>query len=411
MRLREEALALQASERRRARGLLDALAETGAAESGTDPGLASEVRDAEQRLRAAETRRSTMMASGGGGAPLTAIEGEIRGLLTRLDVLRTRMRGRNPRSAELAPPAPLTVGEIQKRLVDVDTLLLVYSLGEERSFLWTVSPGKIESYTLPGRQRIEDAARQLLDLLPRASREAQSSGQRAAKALSALVLAPAAERIAGFRRLLIVGDGALQLVPFGALPAPGPAGGERLLVESHELVSLPSASVLDMLRRRRGEEGRTRKPLEDLRIAIIADPVFRADDPRVQGNGTPKVASTSPLPSELRRSAGDLGIDPIKRLPYTRQEAEAILGMVKQGRPLKAFDFDATPELLTGGSLRGYHIIHIATHSLAGQPRARAVRHRLLHGRSQGSAAGWLPASPRDLQPRTRRRPGRPQRL
>jgi tetratricopeptide (TPR) repeat protein len=103
MRSHEEALALQASERRRARGLLDALAETGAAvESGTDPGLASEIRDAEQRLRVAETRRSTMMASGGGGAPLAAIEVEIRGLLTRLDVLRTRMRGGNPR---LAPPA------------------------------------------------------------------------------------------------------------------------------------------------------------------------------------------------------------------------------------------------------------------------------------------------------------------
>lgn len=360
----EEALALQASERRRARSLLDALAETGAAESGTDPGWAAEIRDAEQQLRAAETRRSTLMAFGDGGAPLAAIEGEIRSLLTRLDVLRTRMRERDPRGAELASPAPLTAGEIQKRLVDANTLLLVYSLGEERSFLWTVSPGKIESYILPKRQQIEEAARQLLDLLPRASREAQNSEQRAAKALSALVLAPAVERIAGFRRLLIVGDGALQLVPFGALPVPGPpesaSGEDRLLVESHELVSLPSASVLAMLRRR--EEGRTRKPLEDLRIAIIADPVFRADDPRVQGNGAPKVAS--PLPMELARSARDLGIDPIERLPYTRQEAEAILGMVKQGRPLKAFDFDAIPELLTGGNLRGYHIIHIATHSL-----------------------------------------------
>jgi len=362
MRSHKEALALQTSERRRARGLLDALAETGAAqESGADPGLASEIRDAEQRLRVAETRRSTMMASGGEGAPLAAIEVKIRGLLTELDVLRTRARGRDPRAAE---PAPLTAGEIQKRVVDANTLLLVYSLGEERSFLWTVSPEKIESHTLPGRRQIEDAARQLLDLLPRASREAQSSGQRAAKALSGLVLAPAAERIAGFRRLLIVGDGTLQLVPFAALPVPGPpasaAGREPLLVESHELVSLPSASVFAMLRRR--EQGRARKPLEELRIAVIADPVFRADDPRVQGNGAPKVAP--PLPLELSRSARDLGIDPIKRLSYSRQEADAILGMVQQGRPLKAFDFDATPELFTGGSLRGYHIIHIATHSL-----------------------------------------------
>jgi CHAT domain-containing protein/tetratricopeptide (TPR) repeat protein len=361
MRLREEALALQATERRRARSLLDALAATRAAADGTDPGPAAEVRDAERRLKLAETRRSALMAADGDEAALAALEGEIRGLLTRLNVLRSR---EGSQAAELAPPAPLTAGEIQKSLVDADTLLLVYSLGEERSFLWTVSPRKVESYVLPNRLRIEDAARQLLDLLPRASREAQASEQRAAKALSALVLAPAAERIAGFKRLLVVGDGALQLVPFGALPDPAPlenpAGGERFLVESHELVSLPSASVLAMLRRR--EEGRTRKPLEELRIAVIADPVFRADDPRVQGNVAPVVAPL--VPQELSRSAGNLGIDPLKRLPYTRQEAEAILGMVKKGRPLKAFDFDATPELLTGGSLRGYHIIHIATHSL-----------------------------------------------
>jgi CHAT domain-containing protein/tetratricopeptide (TPR) repeat protein len=366
MSLHEEALALQATERRRARSLLDALTATRATteKEGTDPGLAAEIQDVEQRLHLAETRRSTLIAAGGDDAALAAIEGEIRGLLTRLNMLRSRVRGEDSRAAEPAPPALLTAGEIQKRLVDADTLLLVYSLGEERSFLWTVSPRKIESHVLPGRRQIEDAARQLLDLLPRTSREAQVSEQRAARALAALVLAPAAERIAGFKRLLVVGDGVLQLVPFGALPDPAPledsAGRERFLVESHELVSLPSASVLALLRRR--EERRARKPLEQLRIAVIADPVFRADDPRVQGSGAPAVPP--PLPRELSRSARDLGIDQLERLPYSRQEAESILAMVRKGTPLRAFDFDATPELLTGGNLRGYHIIHIATHSL-----------------------------------------------
>ena len=276
MRSHEEALALQASERRRARGLLDALAEAGAAaESGKDPGLASEIRDAEQRLRAAETRRSTMMASGGGGEPLAAVEVEIRGLLTALDVLRARMR-----VAKLAPPAPLAISEIQKRLVDVNTLLLVYSLGEERSFLWTVSPGKIESYTLPGRQRIEDAARQLLDLLPRAEprgAELRTAGRRRRSPRSCW--RRPRQRIAGFRRLLIVGDGALQLVPFAALPAPGPAG-ERLLVESHETGEPPLGLCAGHAAAAGGrEDPQTARRAEDRRSSPI-----RCSGPTIRGS-------------------------------------------------------------------------------------------------------------------------------
>jgi CHAT domain-containing protein/tetratricopeptide (TPR) repeat protein len=376
MQLHEETLALQASERRRARSLLDVLAETRAVvESQADPGLAAEIQDVEQRLRVAEGKRSSILnadaGNGGNSAQagktvdldLASVESEIRDLLVRLDLLRARMRERNPWMAELAPPAPLAVEEIQKHLLDANTLLLVYSLGEERSFLWAVSPRSVEGYTLPGRERIEAAARQLLDLLPRASREAQVSGQRAAKALADLVLAPAAGRIADFRRLLVVSDGALQLVPFAALPNPAPAekaaGRDRLLVESHELVDLPSASVLGMLRRR---EERARRPLEELKIAVIADPVFRADDPRVKRVRVPNVPS--PLPGELSRSARDVGLDRLDRLPYTRQEAESILGMVKKGMTFPAFDFDATRELFTSGRLRDFNVLHIATHSL-----------------------------------------------
>ncbi|HSS78240.1 MAG TPA: CHAT domain-containing tetratricopeptide repeat protein, partial [Thermoanaerobaculia bacterium] len=363
MQLHEEKLALQASERRRARSLLDSLAETRlAVESQADPKLAAEIQDVEQRLRAAEGKRSSLQAASADQAGTTVdpalapVDREIRDLLVRLDVLRMTMHERNPRMAALASPAPVAVEEIQKHLLVTDTLLLVYSLGEERSFLWAVSSRSVEGYTLPGRERIEAAARQLIDLLPQTRREAQASGQRAAKALADLVLAPAAERIAAFHRLLVVGDGALQLVPFGALPEPALA--DRLLVEGHELVALPSASVLGMLRRAE----RARKPLEELKIAVIADPVFRADDPRVKGARAPNVSS--PLPAELSRSVRDVGLDRLERLPYTRQEADSILGMVKKGMTFPAFDFDATRELFTSGRLRDYNILHIATHSL-----------------------------------------------
>jgi hypothetical protein len=64
------------------------------------------------------------------------------------------------------------------------------------------------------------------------------------------------------KRLLIVGEGVLQYLPFSALPEPlqdgtGPVGQAPLIVR-HEIVTAPSASVVAVLR----QEMRDRKPAE-----------------------------------------------------------------------------------------------------------------------------------------------------
>ena len=89
------------------------------------------------------------------------------------------------------------------------------------------------------------------------------------------MLAPVIAQL-GNKRLLIVSDGALQYVPFSALPRPGSSSFEPLAV-TNEIVSLPSASTLGVLRREVGKH----KPAPKT-IAVIADPVFNDDDQRVK---------------------------------------------------------------------------------------------------------------------------------
>src|SRR5678816_4660216 len=62
-------------------------------------------------------------------------------------------------------PVPLGLEEIQEKILDRDTVLLEYSLGEERSFVWAVTPDAIKSFELPKRAVIEPAARRVYDLL------------------------------------------------------------------------------------------------------------------------------------------------------------------------------------------------------------------------------------------------------
>src|SRR5262249_39808805 len=150
--------------------------------------------------------------------------------------VRAQIRVASPRYAALTQPQPLTLAEIQKQVLDADTLLLAFSLGEERSFLWAVTPDSINSYSLPKRDEIEEVARKAYELVskPRASAPAEGEGRRLrhetnqdAEAdatavlndLSRMLLSPVAGRL-GKKRLLIVAEGALQYAPFAALPEP-----------------------------------------------------------------------------------------------------------------------------------------------------------------------------------------------
>ncbi|WP_207714303.1 CHAT domain-containing protein [Scytonema sp. UIC 10036] len=120
--------------------------------------------------------------------------------------------------------------KLWQQVGDKDTLLLQYSLGKERSFLWVVSPNSLDTYSLPKKQEIEKSAVNLFCLISYNSSKPPSVTNKenpcariktrridvAAKELSQLILAPVKDKL-GTKRLVIVADGALQYVPFAAL--------------------------------------------------------------------------------------------------------------------------------------------------------------------------------------------------
>ena len=109
----------------------------------------------------------------------------------------------------------------------------------------TVIPrrGSVETRELPAKKEIERLAHAVIDSFSQAPQRAKAAAlDRAFSQLGRAVLGPVAGAL-GKDRLLIVADGALQRVPFAALPVPSPLGGiERPLLFDHEIVNLPSAS-------------------------------------------------------------------------------------------------------------------------------------------------------------------------
>jgi CHAT domain-containing protein len=141
----------------------------------------------------------------------------------------------------------------------------------------------------------------------------------------------------------------------------------------HEVVNLPSASSLAVIR---GETA-SRRPAEKT-VAVLADPVFETNDPRValarkrksSGAGDAQIAANAQpagaasLEKAMRSFDAATGRAGLSRLPFSREEAEAIAALAPAGRVLKATGFQANRAAAISEELGRYRIVHFATHGL-----------------------------------------------
>ncbi|HVG18131.1 MAG TPA: CHAT domain-containing tetratricopeptide repeat protein, partial [Blastocatellia bacterium] len=400
-----DAMALHASERSRARVLLEMLMEgyTDIRE-GVDPVLLERERSLRRSLSAKTEQQTRLHSRNHTEQQAEQIKKEIEQLLAQHQEAEAQIRATSPRYAALTQPRPLTVEQIQHEVLDADTMLLEYALGEDQSYLWAVTPDSVVTFVLPKRADIEATAQRAYDFFAkynRRDRPARGGKQTPrpqmsrrhsedASRLSHTLLRPVAGLLVKKRRLLIVSDGALNYVPFAALVAPEvqtpgianagrlAADSSRLLIEGHEIINLPSASTLAALRQELAE----RKPAPKA-VAVLADPVFDKDDVRVRAairgevsavnekrgraEAGPLLSSDSAARSQLGQSIRDVGMADggrLPRLPFSRQEAEDIFAISQQVDAMKALDFSASRDTAVSAEMNQYRIVHFATHSL-----------------------------------------------
>jgi CHAT domain-containing protein len=349
--------AFNISERSRARTLLELLTEANAnIKEGADPQLLSQEKSLQSQLDAVEKQRLDIYNNPNSKPEQkTAIDQQLKTLNAQYSDLQNEIRKTSPKYAALKYPQPLTLEQVRQQILDEDSVLLQYALGEERSYLWVVTKEGMTSYQLPAQAEIEKRATNLLRTIKQGN---QTAFAQAEPLLSQVILAPAKDKI-NKKRILVVADGVLQYVPFASLSL---AENQQPLITQYEIINLPYSSSLATIR----NEVQARKSAPKT-VAILANPVFSKDDQRVKnGKNTISQQPNSDLSLlALNRSVRSLEDGKFNPLPGTRQEATDILKLVPENNQKTSyFDFDANLPAATNPQLSQYRIVHFATHGI-----------------------------------------------
>src|SRR5256712_3154268 len=356
--------AFETSELARARSLAEMLraTQTNLVE-GLDPQLAEREKFLRQSLRVKEDYKVALLGMAYKKEELEALDDELTRLENEYQQITETIRQRYPAYEQISRPTAPDLRQIQEHvIVDDETLLLEYSLGEEKSYVWAVTRNDISSAELPAQKSINEPAQKVYELLAvPPSEETEKKLTEAARELSQMILSPVAAQL-NKQRIIVVADGVLNYIPFQSLPMP--AANSEQMVAAHEVINAPSASVLEQLR----QESAQRQPSEIV-LAAFGDPVFASNyaqrkDPNV--NAETVVAQNQVSQHALRDmeiKGDDFDRSSIQPLFYAKRQL-GNLRDVAGSATLIATGFDASRESLESANLTKYAILHFATHGI-----------------------------------------------
>jgi len=386
--LHRESEALEIAERGRARAFLDMLAQS---RSGLPNELSPEQHNREDAILGRITAAQRDLWKEG----ITPEEEknhhrELGVAEDDLEVFHLEVRRSNPRYASIQYPEPVSVSQIQERLLDEHTALIEFLVGEKRSLVWVVTKSKITTAVLPARKDIEEQVAAYRKVLTeRASaltlHRSLSQVSRLGANLYGSLFQPIEAAAGTSQTLIIVPDGALDYLPFEALVA-GSAhgmagvGGGTYLVETFAFVYGPSASALLMVQTMNHEGPGPAKML-----LAFGDPVMSSSSGPAPSKSRSEASRSAPEPPEssVREDYAERGFS-LVRLPYTRDEVLAISKLFPVSQRRVYLGDQASEEAVKTEKLAEFRYIHFASHGFIDE--AKPGRSGILLSRSSQSA-------------------------
>jgi CHAT domain-containing protein len=147
--------------------------------------------------------------------------------------------GLSTQQPDVQPESAVDVQAVARKLDDV---ILFYSLGPEKSWLWAVTSHRTHFFLLPGQSTLETQVRGYQNAILKSSDPLRDANP-AAKMLYDTLVGPAAAMIPKGSKVLIIPDGILNGLNFETLLTPGSTGSHYWI----EDVTIRNASSIRML--------------------------------------------------------------------------------------------------------------------------------------------------------------------
>lgn len=368
------ALALQAAERSRARSMLENLALSQAHfTADADPQTALKENEIRTELNAKSDRLTELLSRDADRSETEKLDAEIGQLRNQLEEIKAELKRKSPIYSAIKDPPPFDVSELQAKFLDENSLLMEFSFGADKSFLWVVGKTGSSSYVLPPRHQIESRIERLRSLLSQNSqlsnesidvfqeRAAAANAEylREAHALSNDLLGQAADELGG-KRLIIVADGKMHYFPLEALPLPDSRSDDPILL-TNEVIYEPSAAALMLIEKTATS---VRSPGKDL--FLVSDPVFSRSDVRLRPDRRPDQSNFSSSVGAFRDFRS---LDSLPRLPASLDEANSIENVVGAYATTSRTGFAANRDNVLNSGLADYKVVHFATHGVLDEER------------------------------------------
>ena len=259
--------------------------------------------------------------------------------------INAEIRKASPRLAALRQPQPLDLAAARK-VLDPGTLALSYNVGENRTALFAVTlEGGLKVKVLPiGEERLRQDVERFLERVRQPAADAGAANL--ARSLYRTLIAPVADLVERSERVLILPDGPLHRLPFGALMRDTERG--QYLAEWKPLHSALSLTVYGTLRAARGEPRRS-AAAEPARLIAFGDPRYPQDL-------APSVESRDPIRRPLGLTVRSFNW---AALPYSRREVERIAEVYPEAH---LYLGEQATEEQAKSVPRDARVLHFATH-------------------------------------------------
>lgn len=359
----------------------NALQQLGLRAAAGSPELAALVRsrqDLSALVAAAESALAAAANEPGGETRIVGLRGEIDSLLAEIGGIDAQLKRDFPRYAELASPAPMSIGDVQALLEPDEALLLTLS-GHDSVFVWAI--GKTASAwtrTAYGAATLaDDIAYLRTQLDPNAATrgavslaQPKGDGPRVAPfdrirahLLWFELIRPVERALAAARHVFVVADGPLAGLPFSVLVASQPDGEDTdpaalrqtdWLARRYAFTTLPSVGSLRVIR---------------------SFPPLRGEGPRVafQGYGAPVLGGRRPAVQVADAGAGGFfrgsladveTVRDLAPLPQTGPELRRLARVLGAGEADVKLAEAATEAAVKSADLSATDILAFATHGL-----------------------------------------------